>query len=435
MSENFEQTNTEVNNINSKEEQENSPNIPFENTNTNANIESISSILQNHKRILYLSFNQECTRLNCGTEQGFIIFGINPLKVRYQRMFKQGIGIVEILYRCNMLALVGGGQDPAFPLNTMVIWDDRQNKKILELEFHDRVLGIKLRKDSVIVVTVGVIKVFKFSDMTQIMKIRTASNPHGVCAMSTNLDAPVLICPGTKVGTVNIVNWEQQTQKIVSCHQNPIRTIAISSDASKFATASEVGTLIRVFDVSTQNRFKEFRRGTEVADIFSMNFSSNSKCLALTSNKATIHMFSLAKEFKNHTSNLNFISGMLPQYFSSEWSISNVPFPPPPPVLKALEEELFSIGGGDTDINSSPGAFVSNPPGINGKISVHIACIPYQKVENEDIYQLFVVSYDGRYMTYEFQMKDKKIERKSRGWLFNVEAHSSTTIPLPIPMP
>jgi len=215
-------------------------------------VESISSILKNHKRILYLSFNQEYTRLNCGTEQGFIIFGLNPLKVRYQRMFKQGIGIVEILYRCNMLALVGGGQDPAFPLNTMVIWDDRQNKKILELEFHDRVLGIKMRKDSVIVVTVGVIKVFKFSDMTQIMKVRTANNPHGVCAMSTNLDVPVLVCPGTKVGTVNIVNWEQQTQKIVSCHQNPIRTITISPDASKFATASEVGTLVRVFDVSTQ---------------------------------------------------------------------------------------------------------------------------------------------------------------------------------------
>jgi len=352
-------------------------------------------------------------------------------------MFKQGIGIVEILYRCNMLDLVGGGQDPAFPLNTMVIWDDRQNKKILELEFHDRVLGIKMRKDSVIVVTVGVIKVFKFSDMTQIMKVRTANNPHGICAMSTNLDVPVLVCPGTKVGTVNIVNWEQQTQKIVSCHQNPIRTITISPDASKFATASEVGTLVRVFDVSTQNRFKEFRRGTEVADIFSMNFSSNSKCLTLTSNKATIHMFSLAKEFKNQKSNLKFMSGMLPQYFSSEWSISNVPFPPPPPVLKALEEELFSIEGregyGVGDGDTSPGAFASNPPTGNGKIPFHIACIPHQELENEDIYRLFVVSYDGRYMTYQFQMKDKKIEKKSSGWLFNVEAHSSispTTLPL-----
>lgn len=85
-----------------------------------------------------------------------------------------------MLYRCNILALVGGGSSPKYPVNKVMLWDDSQSKCIAELCFRTDVKGLRLKADKIVVVLDGKIYVYNFSDIKLIDHIETAKNPRGI---------------------------------------------------------------------------------------------------------------------------------------------------------------------------------------------------------------------------------------------------------------
>jgi hypothetical protein len=93
-----------------------------------------------------------------GTTKGFRIFNMCPYKDTFHRgkilyesnnsiEFDGGIGIVEMLYRSNIIALVGGGDSPKYPPNKVMLWDDSMMRCIGELNFKSDVRSVRLRKD------------------------------------------------------------------------------------------------------------------------------------------------------------------------------------------------------------------------------------------------------------------------------------------------
>jgi len=243
--------------------------------------------------LLYVGFNQDYGCFACGTDTGFKIFNVDPFKETFQRDLRGGIGYVEMLFRCNILALVGGGRNPRYPPNKVMIWDDHQNRCIGELSFRSPVRAVKLRRDRVVVVLEYKIYVYNFADLKLVDHIETTSNTKGLCALCPYSSNTVLVCPGLQRGHVRVELYDSKKTTLIPAHETSLSCFALNFDGTLLATASEKGTLIRIFDTSTGRNIQEVRRGADRAEIYSLAFNSNYQWLACSSDKGTVHIFSI----------------------------------------------------------------------------------------------------------------------------------------------
>ncbi|XP_073152857.1 autophagy-related protein 18a-like [Henckelia pumila] len=298
-------------------------------------------------KLLHVSFNQDYGCFATGTDGGFRIYNCDPFREIFRRDFdcNGGIGAVEMLFRCNILALVGGGDAPQYPVNKVMIWDDHQSRCIGELSFRSEVRGVRLRRDRIVVVLEQKIFVYNFSDLKLLNQIETIANPKGLCAVSQVAGSFVLVCLGLQKGQVRVEHYASKRTKFILAHDSRIACFTLSQDGNFLATASSKGTLVRIFNTHDGSLLQEVRRGADRAEIYSLAFSPTAQWLAVSSDKDTVHVFSLKVNLGNvgsersnsppdsntavntSISSLSFIKGVLPKYFSSEWSVAQFRLP------------------------------------------------------------------------------------------------------------
>jgi hypothetical protein len=254
-----------------------------------------------HSSLLTCSFNQDGGCLSIGTTSGFSIHNLHPYQKSVDRQLQGGIGVVEMLFRCNLIGIVGGGPSPHAPPNRVLIWDDHVQKAIGELSFRQVVLGVKMRRDAIAVALRDRIYVYHLADLSLRDKIYTADNPHGLLCLSTTVESSavqdmVVACPSVTEGHVRVELYGMRKTVLMEAHESALRGLALTADGTKLATASTRGTVIRVWNVASSTCIATFRRGVERVQITCLAWSWDHSYLACTSDKGTAHVFAVSSE-------------------------------------------------------------------------------------------------------------------------------------------
>lgn len=296
----------------------------------------LSSIKNSDESVNFITFNQDCSCVALGLNNGYKIFNCQPNFGRcYQFKKDESIGIVEMLYCTSLVAIVGLGEEIGSSPRKLRIINTKKQSTICDLIFPSSILRVKLTKTKLIVVLEDQIYIYDISTMKLLHTIETSPNTFGLCAISYDPDKQgnnYLAYPsppktithdsllangintngGTKsiqnnihsvsnapnrIGDVIIFNLSTlEPISVIEAHKSTIAAMEFSQDGTLFATASDKGTIVRVFSVKTGVKLYQFRRGTYPTKIYSLRFSSDNQYVIATSSSLTVHIFRLGEE-------------------------------------------------------------------------------------------------------------------------------------------
>ncbi|KAK1985097.1 protein-vacuolar targeting protein Atg18 [Colletotrichum cereale] len=276
----------------------------------------------------FITFNQDHSCLAVGTSKGFRIYHTDP----FSKIFSSddgNIAIIEMLFSTSLVALILSprhliiqntkvGASLAGVRGVQADTDDNQRSSVIcELTFPSAVLAVRLNRKRLAVVLESEIYLYDISNMSLLFTIPTSPNPGAICALSPSSENCYIAYPlpkpredagdkrpahapplSTYVAPTSgeVLVFDTLTLKavnVIEAHRSPLCCICLNSEGTLLATASETGTIIRVFSVPGGQKLYQFRRGTYPSTIYSMSFNLSSTLLCVSSTSDTVHIFRL----------------------------------------------------------------------------------------------------------------------------------------------
>ncbi|KAM0992044.1 hypothetical protein ACFX2I_010311 [Malus domestica] len=146
----------------------------------------------------------------------------------------------------------------------------------------------------------------------------TISNPKGLYEVSQGSGHPVLVCPGLHKGQVRVDHYGSKRTKFIVAHDSMFSCLGLTQDSRLLVTAISKGTLIRIFNALDGSLLQE----TLLLGIsYACRIGGKESYSEYPMSAALV-----ARKFVPKSAGLSF-SGVLPKYFSSEWSAAKYHLP------------------------------------------------------------------------------------------------------------
>lgn len=84
----------------------------------------------------------------------------------------------------------------------------------------------------------------------------------------------------------------------INAHDSELGALSVNPDGTLIASASQKGTVIKIFSADGGETLQTLRRGSSTAIITSIVFHPSLNIIACTSNKSSIHIFEIKKSIE-----------------------------------------------------------------------------------------------------------------------------------------
>uniref|UniRef100_A0A674DRG2 WD repeat domain, phosphoinositide interacting 2 n=1 Tax=Salmo trutta TaxID=8032 RepID=A0A674DRG2_SALTR len=246
-------------------------------------------------QLLFANFNQDNTSLAVGTKSGYKFFSlstVDKLEQIYECTDPEDVCIVERLFSSSLVAIVSLKAP-----RKLKVCHFKKGTEICNYSYSNTILAVRLNRQRLIVCLEESLYIHNIRDMKVLHTIReTPPNPSGLCALSINSDNCYLAYPGSAtIGEVQVFDTVNlRAANMIPAHDSPLAAVVFDASGTKLATASEKGTVIRVFSIPEGQKLFEFRRGVKrCVSICSLAFSIEGLYLSASSNTETVHIFKL----------------------------------------------------------------------------------------------------------------------------------------------
>ncbi|GAV05961.1 hypothetical protein RvY_16009 [Ramazzottius varieornatus] len=245
--------------------------------------------------VLFVGFNQDGTSLAVGTTKGYklyTILSVEKLDLIYENTTEKDVCIVERLFSSSLVAIVS--------LNAhrmLKVCHFKKGTEICNYSYSNTILAVRLNRLRLIVCLEESLYIHNIRNMEVLHTIRdTPPNPHGLCCLVSKDENCFLAYPGSStIGEVQIFDASNlRAVTMVPAHDSPLACMAFDAEGIRLATASEKGTVIRVFAIPSGDKLFELRRGMKrCVNMYSLAFSPDAVLLSSSSNTETVHVFKL----------------------------------------------------------------------------------------------------------------------------------------------
>jgi len=251
----------------------------------------------------FITFNQDTTCVAVGTPGGYSLYTLNStdtLEPVYQSD-EPDVYIAERLFSSSLVAVVSSNN-----ARTLRVCHFKKGSEICRYSYGDRIRAVRMNRSRLVVCLEESLYIHNIRDMKVIHTIRdTPPNPSGLISLSCDNTHCYLAYPGhSHTGELQIFDTINLASRvIIPAHEGQLAALQFSPTGTRIATASEKGTVIRVFSTHDGSKLYELRRGLKrTASIYSLSFSPCGSFLACSSNTETVHVFKLDDKPKETTS-------------------------------------------------------------------------------------------------------------------------------------